>query len=136
MQNSFGMRRWALVLLAVLAAVAIGSVAYEAGVSHGIALQPPVAVAPPAAGAPPVAPGPYPYYPYGYYRPWRFGFFGPLLFVFFWIFLLRGIFFWGGGWRRRWHGGPDYWPQRFDEWHRQAHDRMRDAPSSPPPASV
>ena len=136
MHNGFGMRRWAVVLLAVLAAVAIGTVTYQAGVSHGLALQPPVVAAPPAAGAPPVAPGPYPYYPYGYYRPWRFGFFGPLLFVFFWIFLLRGIFFWGGwGRRHRWHGDPNYWPDRFDDWHRRAHDRMRDAPSSPPTAS-
>ena len=136
MHNGFGMRRWAAVLFAVLASVAIGTVTYQAGVSHGLALQPPVVAAPPAAGAPPVAPGPYPYYPYGYYRPWRFGFFGPLLFVFFWIFLLRGICFWGGwGRRHRWHGDPNYWPERFDEWHRRAHDRMRDAPSSPPTAS-
>jgi len=136
MHNEFGMRRWALVLVAVLAAVAIGTVTYQAGVSHGLALQPPVAVAPPAAGAPPVAPGPYPYYPYGPYHPWRFGFFGPLLFVFFWIFLFRGIFFWGGGgWRRRWDRDSSYWPERFDDWHRRAHDRMRDAPSPPPSAS-
>ena len=136
MHNGFGMRRWGVVLLAVLAAVAIGTVMYQAGVSHGLALQPPVVAAPPVAGAPPVAPGPYPYYPYGYYRPWRFGFFGPLLFVFFWIFLFRGIFFWGGwGRRRHWQGDPNYWPERFDDWHRRAHDRMRDAPSSPPTAS-
>jgi hypothetical protein len=137
MNGDSGMRRWALVLFAVLVAVAIGSVAYQAGVSRGIAVQPPVAVVPPAAGAAPAVPPPYAYYPYGFYRPWHFGFFGPLLFVFFWIFLFRAMFWAGGGWRRRWHhGDPDYWPNRFDEWHRRAHERMRggDAPA-PPPAS-
>jgi hypothetical protein len=129
MHDDFGMKRWALVLFAILAAVAIGTVTYQAGVSRGLALQPPVAVAPPAAGAPPVAPAPYPYYPYGVYRHWGFGF-GPLLFLFFWIFLIRGLFFWGGcGWRRRWHRDPEYWSDRFDDWHRSAHERMR----TPPP---
>jgi hypothetical protein len=134
MNGDFGMRRWAVVVLAILAAVAIGTAAYQAGVSRGIALQPPVAAAPPAAGAPAVVPPPYPYYPYGYgyYRPWHFGFFGPLLFVFFWIFLFRAIFWAGGGWRRRWRGGDrDYWPQRFDEWHRRAHERMGGEPAPP-----
>ena len=132
MNGDSGTRRWAVVVFALLAAVAIGTVAYQAGVSHGLALQPPVAAAPPAAGAAPVAPPPYPYSPYGFYGPWRFGFFGPLLFLFFWIFLLRGIFFCGGwGWRRRWHYDRDQWPDRFEEWHRRAHERMRpDAPSS------
>ena len=130
MHGDSGMRRWALALFAILAAVAIGTVTYQAGVSHGLALQPPVAVAPPAAGAPPVAQAPYPYYPYRY-RPWGFGF-GPLLFLFFWIFIIRGLFFWGGwGWRRRWYRDPDYWSQRFDDMHRRAHDRMRDAPTPP-----
>ncbi len=129
MHDDFGMRRWAVVLFAILAAVAIGTVTYQAGVSRGLALQPPVAVAPPAAGAPPAAQVPYPYYPYRFYRPWGFGF-GPLLFLLFWIFIIRGIFGWG--WRRRWYRDPDYWSQRFDDMHRRAHDRMRDAPSPPP----
>ena len=83
-------------------------------------------------------PPPYLYYPYRYYGPGRFGFFGPLLGIFLFVFLLRALF-WGAcgwGWRRRWgyDGYPDYGPSRFDEWHRRAHDRMRDdrAPSTPP----
>ena len=132
------MRRWAIVALALVAAVAIGTIAYQAGVSRGITLQPPPAVTAPAApGGAQVAPPPYPYYPYRYYGP-RFGFFGPLLGIFLFVFLLRAIF-WGAcgwGWRRRWgyYGYPDYGPSQFDEWHRRAHDRMRDdrAPSAPP----
>ena len=133
------MRRWAVVALALVAAVAIGTIAYQAGVSRGIALQPPPAVTAPAApgGAQVAPPPPYPYYPYRYYGP-RFGFFGPLLGIFLFVFLLRAIF-WGAcgwGWRRRWgyYGYPDYGPSQFDDWHRRAHDRMRDdrAPSAPP----
>jgi len=116
MHGDFGMRRWALALFVILAAVAIGTVTYQAGVSHGLALRPPIAAAPPVAGAPPATPGPYPYYPYGGYRPWRFGFgLGPLLFLFFWIFVIRGIFFWGGcGWRRRWYRDSEHWTQQLE----------------------
>jgi hypothetical protein len=133
MHDDFGPRRWAVGLFAILAAVAIGTVAYQAGVSRGVALQPPVALtAPPVAGAPPAVQGAYPPYPYRFYRRRPFGFFGPFLFLLFVLFLLRVIFFFG--WRRRrWQGNSDYWPQRFDEWHRRAHERMRDA-SSPPPS--
>jgi hypothetical protein len=135
MHDHFGPRRWAVALFAILAAVAIGTVTYRAGVSRGLALQPPVAFAPPAAGAPPAAQGAYPYYPYRFYRRRPFGFFGPLLFLFFVFFLLRMVFFFGGGWRRRrWHGDADYWPQRFDEWHQRAHERMK-TPPQPPTAS-
>ena len=84
MDSEFGMRRWAMVVFAVLAAVAIGAIAYQAGVAHGIALQP-------GAEA------------YRYYRPWRGGFFfGPLFGLLFFFFILR-FFFWGlcgWGWGR------------------------------------
>jgi hypothetical protein len=136
MHGDSGKRRWAIALLVLLAAAAIGAVAYQVGVSHGLALRPPVVAAPPAAGGPAAIPGPYVYpaYPYGYYRPWRFGFFGPFLFVLFWFVIFRGMFRMGGGWPRWHHGDPDYWPGRFDEWHRRAHERMqRDA--TPPSAA-
>src|SRR5258705_1605589 len=93
MEGDSGMRRWAIVALALVAAVAIGTIAYQAGVSRGIALQPPPAVAAPAApgGVQAAPPPPYPYYPYGYYRPWRVGFFRPLVTIFFFRFLPQAV---------------------------------------------
>ena len=118
MEGESGMRRWVVVVLAVVAAAVLVTIVYQAGVSHGIALQPPAAVAP-------------------YYGPWRGGFFGPLLGIFLFLFVLRTVF-WGmcgWGWRRRWryYDYPDYGPSQFDDWHRRAHDRMRDdrAPAAP-----
>ena len=136
MERESVIRRWAIVALALLAAVAIGTISYQAGVSRGIELQPPPAVTAPAAPggaqAAPLPPPPYPYYPYGYYRPWRFGFFGPLLTILFFVFVLRMFFWglWGWGWRRRWryYDSPGYGPSRLDEWHRRAHERMREDP--------
>jgi hypothetical protein len=58
-------------------------------------------------------------------RPWGLGFgffpFFPFLFIFFWILVLRGLF-WRGPWgyRRRYHDGV---PPAFEEWHRRAHAR-------------
>ena len=131
MDSDFRMRRWAIVALAVVAAIAIGATAYQAGVSHGIAMQPPAASAPGVPGSaqavPP--PAPYPYYAYRYYGPWRFGFFGPLLTIFLFVFLFRMLAwgFGGWGWRRRyWPYDPEFGSPRFDEWHRRAHERMRD----------
>jgi len=138
MRGESGMRRWAIVALAIVAAVAIGTIAYQEGVSRGLALQPPPAVTAPAApGAAQAPPPPYPYpYPYRYYYGRPFGFFGPLLGIFLFVFVLRAIF-WGAcgwGWRRRWgYYSPDYGPSQLDEWHRRAHDRMRDdhGPATP-----
>ena len=113
-------------LLAALAAVVIGVVAYNAGVSHGLAQQ--IAVS---------ATGAYPY-PYGWPRPWGFGFgfFFPLLLG----FLLLRLVFWGGYGHRRWHRGRGYYgagpcdvPPGFDEWHRRAHER---GPQDPAATSV
>jgi hypothetical protein len=60
---------------------------------------------------------------------WGFPF-GPIIAIFFWLWILRAVF-WGfrgpWGWRRRWryyHYDDD--PRWFDDWHRQAHDRMRE----------
>jgi hypothetical protein len=114
--------RWAAVFAAVLFAVAIGGVAYNVGVSHGVAIG---AVAP-GASAPSAAPAaPYFYgpYPYGWYRPWGFGF-GPIVFVLFWFLVFR-FAFWGGMHRRRWYyRGPHDVPPSFEEWHRRAHERL------------
>jgi hypothetical protein len=115
--------RLAGVLAAVLFAAIVGVVAFNAGVSHGLAVSVPV------AGA---APGAFP--PFYWYHPWGFGFF-PLGFVLFWFLLFR-LVFWGGFHRRRWYRGPYDVPPSFDEWHRRAHERMHGAPSAPGPGIV
>ena len=138
MDSESRMRRGAIVAVAVVAAVAIGATAYQAGVSQGIAMQPPAAIAQGAPGGAQAVPPPatYPYYPYHYYGPWRFGFFGPLLTVFLFVFLFRTLAWGVGGWgwrRRYWHYDPELGPSRFDEWHRRAHERMRDGGGTPSP---
>lgn len=105
-----GHSRWTAVIGAILVATLAGVVSFNAGVSHGLALA--------ARGAADTA------VPYGWYRPWGFGPFGPLLFVLLWFLLLR-TFWWGGFHRRRWYGGGPYdAPPTFEEWHRRAHERM------------
>jgi hypothetical protein len=107
-----GSYRW-LALAAALGCVAIGVVAYDAGLTRG------AAEAAAASGTlPPYAFG------WGWYRPWGFGFGFPLFFFLFWLVLARAAF-WGGPWRRRWyyHGGDV--PPAFDDWHRRAHERMQ-----------
>ena len=132
MDGDSRVRRWTVVALAVVAAIAIGATAYQAGVMHGVSLQPPAATASANGAAQPAAPAPYPYYPYRYYGPWRFGFFGffgPLLTIVLMLSLARMLFwgFSGWGWRRRyWHYDPELRSRRFEEWHRRAHERMRE----------
>jgi hypothetical protein len=90
----------------LFAAVAIGGIGYQLGVSHGLAIGAQTAG---GAGAPVVV-------PYMYYRPWGFGFgfLFPFAFFAFWFLIARGLF-WG---RRPWHR------ERLDEWHRRAHEQM------------
>lgn len=108
----------ALVLVGV-AAIATG--AYNWGLAQGIAESGRAMAAPPA-GTP---------YVYVWPRPWGVGFFPifPLLFLFLFFFLVRGIF-----WRGPWRGGYGYRcggvPPSFDEWHRRAHEAERQAPRS------
>ena len=111
-------RRWAALLAAVLFAVVVGVVSYNAGVSHGITVAAPALSAAPGAVA-----------PYYWHRPWGFGFgFFPFAFVLFWFLAFR-FAFWGGFHRRRWYyGGPGGVPPSFDDWHRRAHEQMNGAP--------
>ena len=104
------MNRWFIVIAALVIAAMVGGIAYNIGVQQGIAHSGKVIAAPAA--------GPYPYpYPYYGWHPWGFGFFfGPLFFILFFFFILRG-FLWSGGWRR---GGCGY--RDLDEWHRKAHE--------------
>jgi hypothetical protein len=110
---------WAAVAFAVLGALAVGAVAYNAGVAHGLAMSPELA---PARGGVVV--------PYGWYRPWGFGF-GPFLLVLFWFLALRALF--GRGFhRRRWYGTDERSaPPAFEDWHRRAHERMNNQPAAP-----
>lgn len=102
-----------VVLLSAIAAI----VAYNIGFSHGLAQQ----LVAQGGQVPAVL------YPYGWYRPWGFGFGFPiLLFILLWFVLARALF-----WRRRWHYGYGHpaWrgvPPAFDEWHRRAHERLKE----------
>lgn len=117
--------RWAGVLFVTLVAAAVGFFAYSAGVAHGLASAGQLA-----------APGSAPFPPYGWYRPWGFGFgflFAPFFFFLLFAFAMRGLF-WAGRRRQACFGGGYYGagPQAFDEWHRRAHDRMtKDAGAAP-----
>jgi hypothetical protein len=103
----------------------VGYVAYNLGVSRGLALNAAV-----AGGAAPAIP-PVGVYPYGWYRPWGLGlgWFFPFLFFGFWFLAARALF-WRGAWR---HGCHDMQargiPPTFDEWHRRAHERMKIEPT-------
>jgi len=113
MAHSSGRHWWAVAALVLLTAGLAAGVAYNLGLSQGLA-QVPV----PAGSVLPYADG------HGWHRPWGFGFLIPLAFVAFWAFIVRG-FYWrpwgmcGGPWRY----GYDY-RDRLDDWHRRAHERM------------
>jgi hypothetical protein len=118
--------RWIALIAALLLAAAVGGVAYNAGVAHGVVESGKIA-APPGGG-----PYPYPYPYWGWHRPFGFGFvFVPLFFLAFWMLLARGLF-----WRRGWHRGacgPGFDPaSRLDEWHRRAHERTASGPPGGP----
>ena len=121
--NEYTRRRgWAIALGMVLLGVATGIVAYNIGLSHGLA-QGAMAQAP--SGVPPFA-------YYGWYRPWGFGFGFPffLLFVFLWFGLLRGLWWGGPRWRHRYYIDGRGVPPAFDEWHRRAHEQMKEGPTA------
>jgi hypothetical protein len=110
------LNRSVVVLAVALLVTIVGFAAFNAGVSHGLALS----------GR--ITPGPYGPYPYGWYRPWGFGF-GPLLFLVLFFFIARG-FLWGGPWRRRLYTGSYGFPPAFEEWHRRAHEKMTTEPDA------
>ena len=100
----------------LVAALTIGSIAVAAVLAYNAGLSQGLAQVGAAAGTVPPA------YAYGWHRPWGFGFF-PVLMLFFWFVLLKGLLWrrWGG-WS--YYGPPPPFRERFDEWHRQAHERM------------
>jgi hypothetical protein len=99
-----------LLVIALLAGMGVRL--YSLGVARGLSLAPLLADRLPQ-GVPL-----FPHMPYGRwgFRPlgWGFGFFFPVLFIW---FLISRIFFWG-----RWGGhGWEQRRQMFEEWHRRAH---------------
>jgi hypothetical protein len=114
-------RRFGVLLITVLVAVGSAALAYNVGLTRGLA----------QAGAMSGAPlPPPPYYGYYYPHPWGFGLFGPFLFLALWFVVLRGLV-WRGSWHRGWRGGgPRSGESRFDEWHRQSHERMKSEPTA------
>ena len=108
--------RWFGFLFLVLVTVGVGFAAYQAGLSHAV-----VTTTAPAAGTVVVAP---------YYWHWHpFGFVFPLFFLFL-IFGVARRAMWGGGWRRGCYQGAGGVPPRFEEWHNQMHERMKNNPPS------
>jgi hypothetical protein len=108
MDRRFG---FGIFLLVVLAAVVVGMLSFDAGVSHALALNPAVNSGGAVAAVP----------PYYWHRGWGWGFgFGPIFVLLFW-FMIFGVFrglFWGGGYRRRWY------PRDLEGWHRRMHEEM------------
>ena len=125
MRDRFGLRLMGGILV-VAALFAAGFYCYNLGLSQGVA-EAGRAVAGPSGGAPVFVMWP---------RPWGVGFglfpFFPLLFILFWFFVARGLF-WRGGWRGR---GCDYGStEALNEWHRRAHAEPQVDLSSPRSAS-
>jgi hypothetical protein len=110
-------RNWIPWLLAAVVSVGVGIAAYNAGLSHGLA----TAVSTAAAAAAPNTVVTVTGWRPGWHHWHPFGFFPFFLFVFFWFVVARA-FFWRGGWHR--FGPPPAWHDRFDQWHRDAHERM------------
>ena len=114
-----GSQRWmAIGAVAIAAVVAVA--AYNLGLEQG------AAHAAVASGAASDA------YEWGWHRHWGGGFpFGIFILMWFSLALVRGVF-WGGPWyRRRWHYYGDDDSRRFDERHRRAHDRMAEETRPP-----
>jgi len=101
---------WFSLIAIGLVSIVVGSLAYNAGVAHGVAV---------AANGTPGWPM-WAVWGGGWYPGFHpFGFVFPLFFLFGFFFLIRRLM-WGAG--RHW--GPPAWSERFDQWHRDAHERM------------
>lgn len=114
--NGRGRYGWGFALAAVLFTAAIAMIAYNFGVSDGVATS--------GAGAGVEA-----------VRRVQWGWHGGFaLWPLFWIFVIA--FIWRGAcWRRHyWYGGPYFYGPRppvdaddeFERWHRRAHERMKE----------
>ena len=108
-------RVWAPLFGGVLIAVLVGVLAYNAGVSSGLAANPQAVSA--IEG----------WRPHFWFHP--FGFVFPLFFLFFWFGMARFLLWGGRRHHRAWRdeGAPSW----FDAWHREAHDRMNRPPEAP-----
>ena len=119
---------WGMAIVALILAAAVGIASYDAGLSQGIA-RAGAAAAQGAAVAPPLG-----YYYGGWHHHGVFPFFflGPIFGFLFVMFVLRMLF---GGLHRGYY--RDRWRDRgydWEEWHRRAHERMKDpSPDAPHP---
>lgn len=117
---------WLVALVGGLLLMAAAGIAYNVGLSQGLA-QVPV----PAGSVLPA-------YAYGWHRPWGwgwgFGFLPPLFFIAFWVLAIRAVSRRGprGPWA---YGPPPFYRDAFDEWHRQSHERMSGSNPSPGPSA-
>jgi len=119
---------WRRVLVAVLILLVVGGIAtavgvnaYHAGMVHAVADSG-------RAVAPAVSWG---YHPFLFF-PFGFFLFPLTIFLFVWLFAGMGRRrYWGGPWHHE--HGPGPWSgadQRFDEWHRRAHQSDEPGPTS------
>jgi hypothetical protein len=114
-------------LLVLAAFVGLGVAAYNQGIAQGVAQTQSV-----EGTAPALAPwqGHYGWYGGPWHGAWFGGgflFFGLLKFLLFaaiLLFLARWLL-WGGRHGRGPDGGPESRQQRFDDWHRRAHDESQ-----------
>ena len=129
--------RW-LIVAFLAGGLLIGAAAYTAGVSQGAAHA--LASSPSSTGAA-ERPDRDAFdadwgwrWGWGHHMYWGFPF-GPILAIFFWVWIIRALF-WGfhrpWGWRRRWRYYDPYYddPRSYDEWRRR--DRERNSPPPPP----
>ena len=105
---------WGFALAAALFGVAIAMMAYNAGISAGVA----------SGGAETAARG----YYWGWHGP---GFLWPLFWVAFMVFIFRGAcwrrhYWYGGPYRSGWYGPRPADDDEMEQWHRRAHERMKD----------
>ena len=113
MDERFGPSRWLPWVVAIVAAVIAATVAYNAGLTQGLAGR---------AGDVTV------YRSHGFGPLW-------LLFGLFWFFAIFRGCWWGGPRYWRYHRAYHHWaddvPPDFDEWHRRAHEREKSDTSRP-----
>src|SRR4030095_63084 len=118
MNEQYGPGRWLPWVIGLVLAAVVATVAYNAGLTQGLAAQ--------GAAAAPVV--------------YRWHGFGPfwLLIILFWFLAIfrRGWWGWGGprywGYYRGYRNWDDEVPPGFDEWHRRAHEREKTGTTGPP----
>lgn len=123
----------ALVFVALVASV--GWTAYNAGIAQGMMESGKLVVPTTTGSVVPVAPM---YAPFGFHRPFGFGFglfacLVPFFLLLFFVMLMRFAFRprWGGPWMRGgWDPSQGDVPERVKEWHRKLHENDNPTPTT------